>query len=116
MKDWTTIRERYLRDSVPVRLGGLAANLRRITSFASHDANREAVESLLDESKFFVEWVARETEIDAAAELAELQIQLARWKWNWARIWMDPAQRKKAAEQSLEWSDRVLEISGLLNS
>ena len=40
-------RERYLRDALPVRLGGLAANLRRVSSFAQHAANREAIESLL---------------------------------------------------------------------
>ena len=47
MKDWTTIRERYLRDNLPVRLGGLAANLSRIKSFAAQDANRDVVESAL---------------------------------------------------------------------
>ena len=69
MRDWTAIRERYLRDDLPIQLGGLAANLSRIKSFASHDANREAVESLLEESKFFIEWIAPEAEIDTAAEL-----------------------------------------------
>ena len=33
MKDWTAIRERYLRDQLPIRLGGLAAHLSRIKSF-----------------------------------------------------------------------------------
>jgi len=56
MKDWTAIRERYLRDNLPTRLGGLAANLGRIKSFAAHDASREVVESIIDESKFFMVW------------------------------------------------------------
>jgi hypothetical protein len=34
MKDWTTIRDRYLHDALPIRLGGLAANLARIKSFS----------------------------------------------------------------------------------
>jgi len=116
MKDWTTIRERYLRDSVPVRLGGLAANLRRIKSFAGHDANVAVVESLLDESKYFIEWTAREAEIETAAELVELQIQLACWQRDWAVLWSDPVQRTQMAERSRLWSDRVLDLSGLLNS
>ncbi len=91
MKDWTTIRERYMRDSIPVRLGGLAANLRRIKYFASHEANFAAVEGLLDESKFFIEWTAREAEVDTAAELVELQIQLACWQRDWAAVWNNPA-------------------------
>ena len=100
MKDWTTIRERYLRDDLPVRLGGLAANLSRIRSFANHDSNREAVESILDESKFFIEWSALESAIDTAAELVELQIQLACWQRRWTSIWADPIQRSRVAEQS----------------
>ena len=84
------IRERYMRDGLPVRLGGLAANLSRIKSFASREGNREAVESLIDESKYFIEWTAAEAEVDTAAELVELQVQLARWQRNWARIWPIP--------------------------
>ena len=116
MKDVERIRERYLRDSVSVRLGGLAANLRRIKSFAGIETNFAVVESLLDESKFFIEWMARETEIDTAAELVELQIQLAQWQNNWSMLSSDPLQRNQVAEQSRIWSDRVLELSGLLDS
>jgi len=115
MRDWTAIRERYLHDDLPTRLGGLAANLSRIKSFAAHEASREAVESLIDESKFFIEWTAAQAESHTAAELVALQIQLARWQHNWARIWVDPVQRRQIAEQSSIWSKRVLEMSGLLN-
>ena len=114
MRDWTAIRERYLRDDLPIQLGGLAANLSRIKSFASHDANREAVESLLEESKFFIAWIAPEAEIDTAAELVELQIQLARWQRKWTSIWADPQRRREVAEQSSAWSKRILERSSLL--
>jgi len=115
MKDWTTIRGRYLRDDLAVRLGGLAANLSRIKSFAVHDASREAVEGLIDECKFFIEWTAADVQVNTAAELVELQVQLARWQRNWTNIWADPAQRSKVAEQSGAWSRRVLEMSGLLS-
>ena len=114
MKDWTSIRERYLRDSMPTRLGGLAANLSRIKSFAADDGSRDAVESLIDESKFFIEWTAAQAEYQEAAELVELQVRLARWQRNWVTIWADPAQRRQVAEQSSAWSKRVLEMSGLL--
>jgi hypothetical protein len=116
MKDWTLIQERYLRDSIPVRLGGLAANLRRIKSFSSQEVSRDAVASLIEESKYFIEWTARGTLPDTAAQLVELQIQLARWQHNWPQIWSNTAQRQEMAEQSLAWSERVLALSGLLNS
>jgi len=51
MKDWTVIRERYMKDELPVRLGGLAANLSRIKSFSTNENSRETVASLIDESK-----------------------------------------------------------------
>jgi len=114
MKDYTAIQQRYMRDDLPVRLGGLAANLRRVKSAASRDENCVAVEGLLDESKHFIEWTAAEAEIDKAAELIELQIQLARWQYKWHEIWNDPVRRREVAEQSERWSDRVLELSGLL--
>ena len=44
MKDWAQIQERYLRDDLPVRLGGLAANLSRIKSFSVNDASGDVVE------------------------------------------------------------------------
>ena len=112
--DRTALRERYLRDNLPVRLGGLAANLRRIGSFSQHPANGEAVASLVDESKHFIEWTAGDAEVETAAQLVELQVQLARWQRNWDRIWADPDQRRQVGEQSHLWSDRVLDLSGLL--
>ena len=114
MKEQASRRERYLQDDLPTRLGGLAANLRRVRSFAQHAANREAVEGLLDESKHFIEWTARDAEVETAAELVELQVQLARWQQNWPRIWDDPEQRRQVGEVSQVWSDRVLVLSGLL--
>lgn len=109
------IKERYLRDELPVRLGGLAANLARIKSFSANAANKEAVEGLLDESKFFIEWTAHQTEVNAAEALVELQVQLARWQRTWARIWEDPELRMKVSDQSGMWSERVLGMSGLLD-
>jgi hypothetical protein len=114
MRDQMAIQERYLRDELPTRLGGLAANLARIRSFSSHAANRDVVESLLDESKFFIEWTAADADVDTAAELVELQVQLAQWQRRWADIWADPAQRSRVAEESRLWSQRVLGMSGLL--
>jgi hypothetical protein len=113
MRDRTAIRERYMRDSVPIRLGGLAANLARIRSFAAEDANREVVEGLVDESKFFIEWTAPEVELGAAADLVKLQIKLARWQRSWGSIWDDPAERRKVAEESDAWAQRILQLSGL---
>jgi len=114
MSDLAAIRERYMRDELKIRLGGLAANLARIRSFAANEANRGAIEGLLEESKFFIEWTASDAEIGAAAELVELQIRLACWQRSLPSIWTDGLQRRHLAEHAGEWSNRVLHLSGLL--
>ena len=115
MSDFSAIRERYLRDEVPRRLGGLAANLARVGSFAGNSANSALVYSLLDESKWFIEWTAAETSIDTAAQLVDLQLELSLWQLDWERIWSNPAIRAAMASHSRNWSDRVLTLSRLLD-
>ena len=114
MRNWTAIRERYLRDPLPIRLGGLAANLARIKSFSDHPDHREVIESLLDESKSLIEWTAPEAEINLQVELVALQLQLACWQRSWQDIWTDPLRKAAVAEQAQTWSERVLKRSGLL--
>ena len=103
-----------MRDPLPVRLGGLAANLSRIKSFSSNEASRETVASLIDESKMFIEWTAAQAEVNTAEKLVELQIQLARWQLQWQNIWSDASKRIQVAEKSNAWSKQILEMSGLL--
>jgi SNF2 family DNA or RNA helicase len=114
MRDWNVLKERYLRDELPIRLGNLASNLARIKSRSQNAANCELVESLLQESKLFIEWTAQDAELEIAAELVELQVQLARWQYRWVGIWENAEQRIQIAEQAHVWSERVLNLSGLL--
>jgi hypothetical protein len=115
MTDLAATRKRFLRDDIPTRLGGLAANLARVGSFSKNVANREAVFSLLDESKWFIEWTAAETAIETAAQLVELQIELALWQLDWTAIWPNVALRAAIATHSRMWSERVLQLSGLVD-
>lgn len=115
MKDRRVIQSRFMQDSLAVRLGGLAANLSRMKSFAGHDANSAAVESMVEESKYFIEWIVPEMEVDKAAVLVEMQVELARWQRRWGEVWNDKKYRLQAAEQSGKWSQHVLELSGLLD-
>ena len=54
MKDWSRIQERFLRDAVPVRLGGLASDLSRIKSTARNEANLTVVTGLLVNARLLV--------------------------------------------------------------
>ena len=110
----SAVRERYMQDGLPIRLGGLAANLMRIASVADHPANRQVVDSLLEESKFFIEWTASDTSIDEQEALVELQIRLALWQLRWYPGSADPARRAHLAQEARTWAAQVLEMSGLL--
>lgn len=114
MRDWAPIRERYLKDELSVRLGGLATNLGRVRSFGAQSSSGEVVRSLLDESAHFIEWTAPEASIHVAAELVELQIELARWRRAWADVWSNTERREDLARRAGFWSQRLLELSGLL--
>ncbi|RMI00523.1 MAG: hypothetical protein D6681_11285 [Calditrichaeota bacterium] len=109
-------RIRYLRDALPIRLGGLAANLSRIASFAQHEGHQEVVRSILKESRWFIEWTAAELEITRAAELVRLQIQLAVWELQIESNWDDEAWRRQLVSGARQWSERLMETSGLLES
>jgi broad specificity phosphatase PhoE len=114
MKNQAAIRGRYLRDGPPTRLGGLAANLLRIKSFADRNGSHEVVVSLIEESKLLIEWTAGEFEADRAAQLVALQVELAGWQLRWPQVCGDPEARSRVAQRAANWSDRVMEMSGLL--
>ena len=108
------VRERYMRDALPIRLGGLATNLMRIASVAGHPGNQQAVDSLLEESKFFIEWAAPDAVLDTQTVLVELQIELAKWHYGWPRDAADQMKRNRLAQEARVWAKQVLEMSGLL--
>lgn len=114
MKNVNEVKNRYLKDELPVRLGGISADLARIASFAPMEDNWKVVQSLLEESKFFIEWTAPEVSLEQKAFLAELQIQIALWHRIWTEIYPNSKEREKLSRQASLWSKKVLEISGLV--
>ncbi len=114
MKNVKDIETRYLKDELSVRLGGISADLARIASFASLEDNWKVVQSLLEESKFFIEWTAQEASLEQKAFLVELQIQLAYWYRIWTEIFTNSNEREKLSQQASLWSKKVLEMSGLV--
>ena len=115
MKNEAAIKARYLQDLLPIRLGGLAANLARGQSFSDHSKNREVVKKIVEESKFFIEWTAAEAKLEVQAELAVLQRQLALWQCGWNILWADETLRQAVAIKAGQWANKLLEASGLLS-
>lgn len=103
-------RNRFLRDPLQVQLGGIAADLARIASFAPNPANRRAVLDLIEETKWFIEWAGPSADADTAARLAEMQVSLAVIE---ARMRSGTADTAALVRDACMWSGEVLEMSGL---
>ena len=116
MRDLSAKQSRYLQDPLPTRLGNLASNLAHMSSFAKGAKNPTAVERLLDESRFFIEWAAADTGLETTAELVEMQVQLSWWYHHWQEEQTKPAEVTRFVSQTHVWSDRVLDLSGLFRA
>ena len=83
MKDRAKRYDRYMKDPLPLRLGGLAADLARIASSARRESGAAVVDAMIEESRWFIEWTSAEAEPEVAAELVGIQ----RLRGRWSRVW-----------------------------
>ena len=113
MIDREKLRQRFLRDPLARRLGGLAATFGRISSSARKSSEPAIVVDLLDEARRMIEWTAGEAEPEAAAELVRIQTLLAVWQKAWETASQNPQQRLLLSLQAKHWSDKVVDFSGL---
>ena len=105
MRDLGRIRERYLRDAPPVRLGNLASNLLRLSQWVRMGRSDEAIVELMGEIAWLMEWTGE----SATAELADMQREICRWRRAWP---LEPA-RSLLTFRAQQMSARVLEMSAL---
>ena len=106
MKDLKRMRERFIRDQSPVRLGNLASDLLRLNKWIQARHNDEAIVDLMREIAWLMEWSGDL----ASPELADMQREICRWR----RVWPVEQTRSILAFRALKMSNRILEWSGLL--
>ena len=109
-------RERFLRDPLQSRLGGLAATLGRISSSARESSDPGNVARLLEEAKYLIEWTAADTEPEIGAELVSMQTMVSLWLRAWEKASQSKEQRTLLSVEAKHWSDRAMDFSGLLKS
>jgi hypothetical protein len=106
MKDFKRMRERFIRDGSVVRMGNLASDLLRLSKWIQTRHNDEAIVDLMRQIAWLMEW----TGDLASAELADMQREICRWR----HIWPVEQARGQLASRAHQMSNRVLELSGLL--
>ncbi|MEH2266687.1 hypothetical protein [Nostoc sp.] len=111
MPNWSAIEASFLRQPHAQQLGELAASLARLNSWSQKSAIRELVPILLSESLLYVSLIQQKSEINNV-ELNQLQDLLQ----NWINVWNKSMEITDIASVASTWSQRVLEMSGLLAS
>ena len=98
------LKERFDRDSIPVKWGGIASDLLRLSSMghAGKTASK-SFDDVLSETKLFTEWLAPQVELKEQKTILSLQRTL---------VFFSPVY-KNLEIAARQWSDKVLELSGL---
>ncbi|MBM4039919.1 MAG: hypothetical protein FJ290_15550 [Planctomycetes bacterium] len=107
MTDSRRAQERYLSLPPPVRMGHLASDLLRLSDWAEMPKGAASETDLMRQ-------VARMLEQNpefASEELANMQREICHWR----RIWPVEAARSLLAFRARVMSERILELSGLLD-
>ena len=108
------IKARYLKENFNKKLGHLASDLARISASSTNSMNKKVVEDILEESKFFIEWVAPEVSYETQILLSEIQSNLALWQLRSQREKQNSIELKEIKISAKKWSERLINISGLL--
>ncbi len=114
MVDWRRLSSRYGRLTWQQRLGNLASTLARSATVSESSRTTASVPDLLREGMWIIEWSAADTPADILAELAPMQLELGLLQHSWRQD--AQAVQPVLAFRMRALSDRVLELSGLLNS
>jgi hypothetical protein len=96
------MRERFMRDGLPVRMGNLA----RLGNWVMMRHGDQEEIDLMREIAWMIEWCGE----FATEDLVDIQREICRWR----RIWPVEATRSSLAFRARRMSDRILELSGLL--
>lgn len=100
------IKKRFLKNNFSVRLGCIASNLARLESFSKLPDNKKVINDLIEESKFFIEWLVPHARQDIQIELVNMQLKLALWNY--------PKDYKQISKEAHKLSKKILGLSGLL--
>jgi len=106
-------RERFMNLAVPVRLGELAESLALATMAPDHPQYTKILGRFLSETISCIDWTLAEVDPEVQSELAELRSQLSEWLRDLQAIVDDPLKRALVVAALKDWSQKILDRSGL---
>jgi hypothetical protein len=112
MPNWDSIEQSFLSLSRQKQLGELASSLARLKSWSLTDkANNPVVSVVLGEAVLYTSLMERES---GSSEFTQLQKFLQDWRISWSNAAIESAEFLNMNTSLAKWSDRVLDMSGLL--
>lgn len=110
----TTYAESFMQESPARQIGALAATLARVSSSAEKTARTKAIVPMLNECIQFIEWTISRQPETTSRELKNISVMLKLWRDSWEHAQVDEHLRTLLSVQAKQWSDRALDLSGLL--
>ena len=108
------LRRRFLAEDVPHRLGQLSSTLSRLSDFMLLGRPVESVLSVMDEAIRFVRWTHGDVSVQTAVQLEQVAGELQAWRGAWPKDAPSSNEVSRRAALARAWSEKVLEMSGLL--
>lgn len=110
-KDFSERRLKYIKLSKRLRFGNLASDLNRVATGLAGGSCSQNVPFWVEQAKHLAAWTAESTtseEVDR--EVFEIHLALARFEQNTN----DEAERNIMIVKAKEWSERMIEHSGIM--
>ncbi|GAA6619290.1 hypothetical protein [Scytonema sp. NUACC26] len=116
MPNWSSIEAGFLKQPRSMQLGELASCLSRIKAWCFDiESARQGVPVILSESLFYLALLIEHEEFHTP-EFIQLRQLLLSWQKYWSVIISQPAEIAFVSATSASWSERILNMSGLLTS
>jgi|GEM_PF-1119835 len=116
MPNWSSIKAGFVKQTRSMQLGELASCLSRINAWCfDAESDRQGVPVILSESLFYLSLLIEHEELNTP-EFIQLRQLLLSWQEGWSIIISRPAEIAFVSATSASWSDRILNMSGLLTS
>lgn len=113
MSKHAKLKEQFLHEPATTQLSTLATKFAKIDTHVNNIENELLVHQLIDESRFFIDWIAPSLhDFELQYQLAQYQRQLTQWFHHWETTWVDPIQRRNIATETNRWLEQVWQISG----
>ncbi len=105
----------YLKLPRSHQLGELAVALSLFASVAApHKERPDITQHLFVEPLCYAEWLIPEVNSQLQADIKTIHASLQEWQRNWVQINANEIQRRTVIKQVREWSEQMLDASGLV--